>query len=81
MKVHVKEVSGRGILIRFPSGLIFNRLSAVILPGILKQNGINLTREQAVAMVKTVNDCRRRFRNWNLVEVQDSGGDTVVVKL
>lgn len=81
MKVHVKEAGGHNIFIWLPSGLVFNRLSAAMLPGILKQNGIDITREQAVEMVKTVNQCRRRFRDWNLVEVQDSNGDFVVVKL
>ena len=81
MKVHVKEAAGHNIFIWLPSGLVFNRLSAAILPGILKQNGMNITRQQAVTLVKAVNHCRRRFRNWNLVEVQDSNGDFVVVKL
>ena len=81
MKVHVKEAGGHNIFIWLPSGLVFNRLSAAILPGILKQNGMNITRQQAVALVKAVNHSRHRFRNWNLVEVQDSNGDYVVVKL
>ena len=81
MKVLVKEAGGKTIRIWFPSSLVFNRLSAVILPGILKQNGMTVTRQQAAALIKALNQCRHQFRDWNLVEAQDAGGDAVIVKL
>ena len=80
MKVVVKEQEGKTIRIWFPSGLVFNRLSAAILPGILKQNGITVTRQQAAALIKVLNQCRHQFRNWNLAEVQDAAGDTVLIR-
>lgn len=81
MKVIVREAGGRTIRILFPSGVVFNRLSAAVLPGILEKNGITVTRAQATALVKALNQCRHRFRDWDLVEVCDSDGDYVLVKI
>lgn len=81
MRIVVNSPDCKRIRIWLPSGLIFNPISAMLLPGILKQNGLEITREQALAMVRAINRYRRRHPKWTLVEVEDATGEYVKVTL
>lgn len=81
MKILVKEQDGHTIRIAFPSGLVLNSLSARFLPKCLREQGIHITREQAVAFIKELNRFRKRHKDWTLVEVQAADGDIVEVHL
>lgn len=65
----------------FPSRLILNRVTAAFVPLALKDSDLKITRRQAYAMIKTILDCRRRFPNWSLVEVDSADGDHIRIKL
>ena len=64
-----------------PSALLFSNLTAALLPGIMTQNGISITREQAVILMRGLRKCRRRHRGLTLVEAQAANGDHVEIKL
>lgn len=81
MRVVVNSPGCKRIRIWLPSGLVFNPVAAMFLPGVVKQNGIEITREQALAMVRVINRYRRRHPDWKLVEVESATGDYVLVTL
>ena len=80
MKITVRsdEVN---LCIPFPTGLVFNDLTAAIAPKFLEQNGITITAKQARKVIRAMRKFKRRHRDWVLVEVQSADGDYVEVKL
>ena len=81
MRIVVKSNKGPNIWLPIPSGLVLNRFVAGIAPRYLKDHGINITKEQAVAFIVALNRYRRKHPDWVLVEVQSSDGDYVKIKL
>lgn len=81
MKILVKEHGGHTIRLVFPSGLVLNSLSARFLPKYLEEQGIHITREQALMFIKELNRFRKSHRDWKLVEVQDADGEIVEIRL
>lgn len=80
MKISVKSGDSK-IVLRFPTGLILNRLTAGFVCRKLKKEGINLTRKQTVLFIKELKRYKKRHRDWNLVEVQESGGGNVIIRI
>ena len=81
MKVIVQESGGRTLRFMIPTGLVLNRIMALILPGMLEKKGVTLTKEQCVRIVQAIRECRRRHPGWKLAEVQSKDGDYVEVTL
>ena len=81
MRIVVKSNDGPHIWLPIPSGLVLNRFVAGVAPKYLKEHGIHITKEQAVAFIKALNQYRRKHPEWVLVEVQSSDGEYVEVKL
>ena len=81
MKILVKEHGGHTIRLVFLSGLVLNSLSARFLPKYLEEQGIHITREQALMFIKELNRFRKSHRDWKLVEVQDADGEIVEIRL
>ena len=81
MRIVVTSKDGRNIRLPIPSGLVLNRFAAGFAPKYLKECGINITKEQAVAFIKERNRYRRKHPEWVLVEVQSSDGEYVKIKL
>ena len=81
MRIIVKQAEGKNLRIMFPSRLIFNHLSAALIPLALKNSDLKIDRRQAWTMVKTILDCRRRFPSWSLVEVDSANGEHIRIKL
>ncbi len=81
MKIVVRASNGPNIFLPIPSGLVFNRFTAGVLIKTMKQNGLNLDKKQALAIIKAVNAYRRKHRDWVLVEVDSADGDYVKIKL
>lgn len=79
MRIVVNSPGCRRVNLRLPSGLALNPVTAMFLPGIMKQNGVTLTRKQALTMVRAINRYRRRHPDWKLVEVKSSGGAYVEI--
>ena len=64
-----------------PSSLIFSDLGALFLPKILGQNGVTITRKQAVKLCRAFRKCIRRHKGLALVEAATSGGQYVEIRL
>ncbi len=81
MKIAVKESGGKNIHLLFPTGLVFNRLTAVFLVKALEDKGVSLNLAQARYLIKTLDKYRRQHRNWVLAEVRSADGNYVKIKL
>lgn len=81
MKILVKDPNEPTVRIWLPTGLVLNRFTALLAPMVLKDQGIAITREQAMTFIKTLHVCKRRFPNWVMVEVQGAQGENVYIKL
>ncbi len=81
MKIVVKSNDGPNLRIPIPTGIVLNRFTAVFAPKYLKKQGLNVTKEQAVAFVQELNRYRRKHPEWILVEAQSSDGEYVEIKL
>ena len=75
MKIRVNQKT----VFAFPSRLLFNTLTAGIARKELEKEGICLTRKQTVAFIKALRTCKRAHPDWNLVEIQEQGGDEVII--
>lgn len=81
MKVTIINGAAANIRIWLPTGLVFNRLTALLIPGALAPQGIHVTYAQATAFVKAIADSKRRWRDLSLVEIKDSYGAEIIIKL
>ena len=81
MRIIVKSNGGLNIRLPFPSGLVLNRFAAGVVCKYLKEQGLDISKAQAVAFLKELNRYRRKHPEWVLVEVQSSDGTYVKVKL
>ncbi len=81
MKIIVHSPGSQNIRLWFPSRLALNSATALLLPEMMKQNGITITRKQAQAMVRAIHTCRRNNPGWKIVEVQSANGDHVEIAL
>ena len=81
MKIVVTTNEGPNIRLPILSGLVLNRFVAVFAPKYLKEYGIDISKEQAVLLVKALNQYRRKHPEWVFAEVQSSDGEYVKVKL
>ena len=64
-----------------PTGLVFNDLTAALLPKIMEQNGMTITPKQARKLVRGIRKCQRRHRGLTLVEAETADGQCVEIKL
>ena len=69
------------LVLRFPTGLILNRLTAGIVRGSLNKQGVTLTRKQTVLFIKELKRYKKTHRDWNLVEVEETGKNSVIIKI
>ena len=81
MKIVVASKEGPNIRLPIPSGLVLNRFVAGFVPQYLKEHGIDITKEQAVAFIRALNHYRHTHPEWVLVEAQSSDGDYVKIKV
>jgi hypothetical protein len=81
MRIEVKNMGDKDIHLMIPTGLLFNPVTALILPGTAKSQGVHMTARQAMAFIKILHDCKRRFPNWLMVEAEDADGGKVEIKL
>lgn len=81
MRIIAKESTGRSIRLILPTGLLLNRMTAGMLPGVLETKGISVSREQAVKIVQTIRSCRKKHPGWKLLEAESSDGGYVEITL
>ena len=80
MKISINSGDTKFVF-RFPTGLVFNRLTAGIVCKKLKKEGIHLTRKQTILFIKELKRYKKKHRDWNLVEVEGSDEDSVIIKI
>lgn len=80
MKISINSGDTK-LVFRFPTGLVLNRLTAGIVCRRLKKEGIHLTRKQTVLFIKELKRYKRTHRDWNLVEIEGSDEDSIIVKI
>ena len=81
MRIVVKSNEGPNLWLPIPSGLVLNRFVAGFAPKYLREYGLNITKEQAIAFIKELNRYRHKHPEWVLVEVESSDGEYVKVEL
>ena len=77
MKIAIKWDETK-LTLRFPTGLVLNRLTAGIVRKSLKKQGVRLTRKQTVLFIKELKKYRRHHRDWNLVEVSENDNHVII---
>ena len=80
MKISIKSDKLKMVL-RFPTGLVINRLTAGIIRRSLKKKGIHLSRKQTVLFIKELKRYKKKHRDWNLVEVTENDTNSVIIKI
>ena len=81
MKIIIRDPKDKNLTIRFPSFLVLNAVSAMLLAKIMRKYGANISRQQAKLFIKELNRYRRHHRNWKMVEVQSADGEYVEIKI
>ena len=80
MKISIKSDKSKMVL-RFPTGLVINRLTAGIIRRSLKKKGIHLSRKQTVLFIKELKRYKKKHRDWNLVEISENGTNRIIIKI
>ncbi len=80
MKISINSGDTK-LVFRFPTGLVFNRLTAGIVCRKLKKEGIHLTRKQTVLFIKELKKYKKKHRDWNLVEASENDTNSIVIKI
>ena len=80
MKIAIKWDETK-LTLRFPTGLVLNRFTAGIVRKSLKKQGVRLTRKQTVLFIKELKRYKKTHRDWNLVEVEEDGKNSVIIKI
>ena len=81
MKIDVTGENQKHICITVPTGLLLNRLTAGVVANSASKRGISLTQEQAVKLMRLLDECRKRYADWKIVEIETSDGDHVEIMI
>lgn len=86
MKIYVNDNEGTNIKIRIPTGLLLNRITALILSKVLTTapgipDNIRLSKQQIYFLLKTIKNYKKNHPSWKLIEVHSADGDIVEITL
>ncbi len=81
MIIRIKSKDGPNLFIPFPLGLVCNRFTADIAARAAAVGGVHATPEQMARLFRVIRDCKRRFPDWVITEVQSADGDYVYIRL
>ena len=81
MLIRIKSKDGPNLFIPFPLGLVCNRFTAGIAARAAALGGVAATPEQMAKLFSILRECKRRFPDWVITEVESADGDYVYVKL
>ena len=65
----------------FPTKLAFNRITAGIISRKLRKKGVNLTYKQTAFFIKEIARYKKDHSDWNIVEIKEEKGDTIVIRI
>ncbi len=80
ISIHSEDVR---LFLKFPTGLLLNRITASVAVKALKKKDINigLSPQDVKELASCIRFCKRRYRKMELVRVESANGDKVVIKL
>lgn len=86
MRIKVQENGGKAINLIFPTGLLFNPITAkiafVAIEKALKQKEeFRISEKQLRQLFFALRDCKRNFPGLVLVDVESADGDLVKITL
>lgn len=81
MRIRVKEKDGSNLFIPLPTGLICNRLTALIAARTMSGMGAGVSASQLARLFRELKRYKKKHPDWVLAEVQSADGDYVYVKL
>lgn len=81
MEICIKKRSHKDLRLRFPTGLLFNRGTALLLSAQLRKHGIHLTSKQTSAFVTALKHYQKAHKDWVLVEVWSDDEEAVRIRL
>lgn len=81
MKITITGTERRDMIIPIPSAIALNPVTALLMPGIMKQNGVSMSYAQAVTFIRAINEYRRRHPEWVLVEVIENDGSKIEIRI
>ena len=81
MLIVIKESEKKKICFRIPTRLMINSFTACIVPRFIKGHDVKITPKQLINFFRTIHKCRRRCKNWDIVEVASSNGEYVRIRL
>ena len=81
MYICVNESNEKSIRLRLPSGLILNRLSAIIVSIALKEEKVDISVESLNILFREIKRYKMTHPEWKLVEVYNDEGKTVEIRL
>lgn len=81
MRIIVDTTNDKNIHITLPTGLILNRLTALIAAKAAQKNGVMVTYEQIYSLLTALKDFKRINGDWTLVEVESADGNYVKITI
>ena len=82
MQIRIREKDGANLFIPLPTGLVFNRLTAWIAArAAAEHGGFSIAPGRLYALFSAAKRYKKAHPDWTLVEVWDSDGDYVKIKL
>jgi len=79
MQITVRGYGGKQIRLRLPSGLVLNRLSAILLSAVLKNKDINISGKQLHILFREIKAYKATHPEWKLIEVHSHDGEIIEI--
>lgn len=79
--MHITLDGGHGKCLRlhFPSGLVLNRVSAILLSAVLKDKSLNISSGQLSLLFQAIKTYKATHPEWKMIEVHNHDGENIVI--
>ena len=81
MDITVIPNGGKEIDLRLPTGLVANGLSATVVSGQLKKNGLDISGKQLRVLFRAMKRYRAQHPEWMFIEVESHDGTVVRIEV
>ncbi len=82
MKILIQDPQeNKNIRLFIPNGLLINRLSIAIMMQALKDQDIPFDKEQLKPILQELKNCVKTFGHFDLVDIETSDGEKVLIRL
>ena len=81
MKISIKEGDVKHFSLCIPTPLFLNRFSAFFVIRKLKKEGVTVNKKAFYKLIKLTRKYRRTHKDWALVEVLSSDGESVRIEI